>query len=100
MGLGAVCAYPGGNRLFRLFLLAIVAIAQLAFFPMPAMADSAVDAAVAARCVVLQGSWEIDGHYGPYTELAVKQFQQARGLVADGVAGPRTLGALLDWLGL
>jgi peptidoglycan hydrolase-like protein with peptidoglycan-binding domain len=32
----------------------------------------------------------IDGRYGPLTEAAVRSFQQARGLVVDGSAGPRT----------
>lgn len=36
----------------------------------------------------------IDGSYGPSTEAAVKQFQQANGLVADGIAGQKTLAAL------
>lgn len=36
----------------------------------------------------------IDGSYGPSTESAVKQFQQANGLVADGIAGPKTIAAL------
>lgn len=35
-----------------------------------------------------------DGHFGARTETALKAFQTARGLVADGVAGPKTLRAL------
>ena len=37
----------------------------------------------------------IDGLYGPLTEGAVERFQQANGLVTDGIVGPRTKGRLL-----
>jgi len=36
----------------------------------------------------------IDGAYGPSTESAVKQFQGAQGLAADGIAGAKTLAAM------
>ena len=39
-------------------------------------------------------SLKVDGIYGTKTESAVKAYQQANGLAADGVAGPRTLTAL------
>lgn len=35
-----------------------------------------------------------DKHYGPNTEHAVREFQQAHGLTVDGKAGANTLGAL------
>jgi peptidoglycan L-alanyl-D-glutamate endopeptidase CwlK len=36
----------------------------------------------------------IDGDFGPGTEAAVMAFQKSQGLLADGIAGPRTLHAL------
>ena len=35
-----------------------------------------------------------DGIYGPLTRDAVIRFQKAKGLAADGIAGPQTLNAL------
>src|SRR5262245_19361755 len=37
---------------------------------------------------------DIDGRFGPGTEAALIGFQKSGGLVADGIAGPRTLAAL------
>lgn len=40
------------------------------------------------------GSSGADGKYGPKTQAAVKQYQQANGLAVDGIAGNNTLGKL------
>ena len=42
------------------------------------------------------GELEIDGRFGPQTEAAVKAFQEASGLDADGIVGPKTWAALDD----
>jgi len=36
----------------------------------------------------------LDGDFGPATQAAVLAFQKSEGLLADGIAGPRTLSAL------
>jgi len=36
----------------------------------------------------------LDGIYGPATEVAVRTYQRVQGLLADGLAGPRTLARL------
>jgi Putative peptidoglycan binding domain len=41
----------------------------------------------------------VDGFYGPKTEAAVKEFQQAAGLTADGVFGPQSLNAMIHRAG-
>lgn len=38
---------------------------------------------------------QIDGLYGPNTVSAVRNFQQSRNLIADGMVGPRTWAALV-----
>lgn len=40
---------------------------------------------------------EIDGSFGPQTEAALKAFQSAKNLSADGIAGPATMKALLGY---
>lgn len=36
----------------------------------------------------------VTGYFGPDTEASVREFQRRSGLTADGIAGPKTLGAL------
>lgn len=45
------------------------------------------------------GSYGIDGEYGNDTTAAVLAYQESRGLVKDGVAGPATMGALRSGAG-
>ncbi len=41
------------------------------------------------------GHWGADGSFGPATIQAVQDFQKKKGLSPDGIAGPKTMGALL-----
>ena len=41
-------------------------------------------------------SGTVTGHYGNLTKEAVRRYQRANGLTADGIAGPRTLASLSD----
>ena len=43
------------------------------------------------------GPLETDGLFGPLTEAALRRFQSAEGLTADGIAGRETHRALLPW---
>ena len=58
----------------------------------------AVAAAQAALHVTHQalGAGGIDGDFGPATEAAVKNYQTANGLEADGEIGPATWSKLLN----
>ena len=38
----------------------------------------------------------LDGEYGPATEHAVREFQEAAGIEVDGIVGPETRAALAD----
>lgn len=60
------------------------------------MGSRGADVAEVQRMIVESGIYLrlIDGHYGSKTEAAVKTFQKAHGLLADGIVGPKTLAAL------
>jgi hypothetical protein len=45
-------------------------------------------------CNQASNDWHFDGLYGWSTEQAVRNFQKAKGLTVDGIAGPATLKAL------
>lgn len=46
------------------------------------------------------GKWGADGDFGDATEMAVKAFQKANGLEADGEYGPKSHAKMLDLLDL
>ena len=48
-----------------------------------------------SRVLVLAGSQDVDGRFGPQPARAVRAYQQQKGLAADGVVGPRTWMAML-----
>ena len=48
-----------------------------------------------SRVLILSGSQEVDGQFGPRTAQAVRDYQQLKALAVDGVVGPRTWTAML-----
>ena len=48
-----------------------------------------------SRVLILSGSQDVDGQFGPRTAQAVRDYQQLKALAVDGVVGPRTWTAML-----
>jgi len=73
---------------------------QLGFASYAALSSGAIGSQVKAAQWLLNehgyGVIAVDGVFGAATERAVKSFQSARGLSADGVIGARTWTALLS----
>lgn len=65
--------------------------------PMPTLRSGASGASVEKLQTLLNGqgyNLTVNGSFGPRTLAAVKDFQKARGLAADGVVDPKTWQAL------
>jgi peptidoglycan hydrolase-like protein with peptidoglycan-binding domain len=77
--------------------LAVLAVVIGGFLAMPATA-SAGSAHIAALQVAMSAvglyPHPVDGITGPWTQGAVRTFQQQHGLTVDGIAGPQTRAAL------
>lgn len=50
--------------------------------------------ALQERLVELEWELDVDGHFGPATDAAVREFQEQYELDVDGIVGPQTWGAL------
>ena len=106
----------------RLVQAAVVGATMVALFPIPAAATASAPAGVSSRVqsavpttvqrgsvgagvelaqyelcrvLILSGPQDVDGRFGPKTARAVQDYQQQKGLAADGVVGPRTWTAML-----
>lgn len=75
-------------------LLAASLAAALAMSLVPAGAEAAWRGLSQFDCENSRSNWNFDGLYGRFTTRAIKNFQQARGITADGIAGPETHKAL------
>src|SRR3954451_10551300 len=77
-------------------IVAVVSVALLA--PGSAVAARMGSPSVAAVQVALRAkglySGTVDGFAGPATRTAVRSLQRRAGLAVDGIAGPKTWGAL------
>ncbi|MCM0620075.1 peptidoglycan-binding domain-containing protein [Nocardioides bruguierae] len=70
-----------------------------AAYPVLQVGSSGADVVAVQYLLTDRGfSTTADGQYGSGTEAAVSAFQSSRGLTADGMAGPQTIGALVRTL--
>lgn len=75
-----------------LFIAALAAgLSTLAVAP---NADAAWKGLQNFDCENSRSNWNFDGLYGNYTTRAVRNFQRAKGIKVDGIAGPETYKAL------
>lgn len=98
----AVNAFKLGNSLPNDGVACIQTWSKL-IVPLPSLplntlqtGDSGLPVTLLQRLLYTAGltPWGIDGKFGANTETAVKVYQKAHGLVADGVVGPKTWAAL------
>ena len=84
----------GCIRLRALLIGLAATVAVVAVAPAAQAANSDVAALQVAMIGTGRYPHPVDGVTGPWTLKAVTNFQEAKGLVADGVAGPKTRAAL------
>ena len=75
-------------------IVAATIAATLGILAVAPAADAAWRGLQAFDCEGSRSNWNFDGLYGNYTTRAVRNFQKARGIKVDGIAGPETYRAL------
>lgn len=77
-------------------LIAAAPSPAYAAYPTLSVGSTGPDVTAVQHLLTARGqSTAADGDYGSGTQAAVRAFQSANGLGVDGVAGPRTIGALV-----
>ena len=75
-------------------IVAATIAASVGVLALAPAADAAWRGLTAFDCEGSRANWNFDGLYGNYTTRAIRNFQRARGIKTDGVAGPETYKAL------